>query len=459
MMKYDGIAGKIYLVFGFGKTGQAAARFLQDNEAFVYVWDDKDSSRHLAQQAGYKTNDPATINFQTLKALVLAPGIPLSHKIVEKAQLYGVPVINDLHFLFSANPEATYVGITGTNGKSTTTALITHILREAGRKVQMGGNIGTAALDLKPMGKDDICVLELSSYQLDLIKEHPISVAVILNLTPDHLAHHGDMASYVAAKANIIQTEKPQTFIIGTDDEELIELCGSVKKTCPNLKLQEIAHSHPVDYGLHIEANKITFEGREHKSIDLTYCKTLRGVHNAQNAAAAFAACEALGLSTEDIEKGLRSFLGLPHRQQLVATLESIRFVNDSKATNAHAAAKALSTYPNIYWIVGGRAKQTGLDGLEALLDNVSHAFLIGESEDRFASWCEGKLSFTRCKTLDKALEKATFMARQITKIEDVNSATVLLSPACASWDQFDSFEHRGETFIQLVHELTTKGS
>lgn len=453
MMKLDGIAGKKYLIFGFGKTGRAAARFLQDNDASVLVWDDNEDTRHLAQQAGYEIADLKALNFQKLEALLLAPGIPLTHDIVERARLYKISIINDIDLLFRANPEATFVGITGTNGKSTTTALITHILDKANRKVQMGGNIGTPALSLEPMGKGDICVLELSSYQLDLLTDHPISIAVILNLTPDHLAHHGDMASYVAAKANIIQTDKPQTLIIGTDEPELQELFTSIEKTCPNLKILEIAHNHDVAKGVQISNGKFSLTDIGKKNIDLTYCKTLKGLHNTQNAAAAFTICQALGLTSKEIEKGLGTFPGLAHRQQLIATLRGVRFINDSKATNANAAAKALTTYENIYWIIGGRAKETGLAGLEESIKNVTHAFLIGEAEASFAAWCEGKISVTRCGTLDKALTKAARMAWE----DEKNNACVLLSPACASWDQFDSFEQRGDTFIQLVHDL--KGS
>jgi len=449
MMKLKEIDNKTFLVFGFGKTGCATANFLQNNDAKVFVWDDDESKRHYAMQAGYKVTDPVSINFQTLKALVLAPGIPLNHSIVEKARLYGVDIINDIDFLFKANPDATFIGVTGTNGKSTTTALITHIIKEAGFNVQIGGNFGIPALSLDPMGDGDICVLELSSYQLDLIKENQIKIAVILNITPDHISHHGNMANYISAKTNIIQTDKQQSLIIGTDEKEAKEILESVKNTCPNLNITEISSNDHVKNGIKISKNKFKLI-EDNKVIDLSFCKTLKGLHNTQNAAAAFAVCKTLNISTKQIEKSLRSFSGLNHRQQLVATLNGVQFINDSKATNANATAKALITYNNIYWIIGGRAKETGLDGLEELLDNVKHAFIVGECEDEFAKWCEGKISFTRCKTLDKAVTKSANMAFE----NKISNSSVLLSPACASFDQFDSFEHRGETFVQLVHSL-----
>ncbi len=329
--------------------------------------------------------------------------------------------------------------------------MITHILTNAGLKAQAGGNIGTPALALAPMDETGFYVLELSSYQLDLLKDHPLSIAVLLNITPDHLDHHGNMGGYIAAKKKIIQPKSPQTVIIGTDEPETKTLFKSLQKK-GNLNLIELSAQHDVLQGIRINGRYIT-PTDEQREIDLSPCQTLPGLHNGQNAAAAYAACRAVGLSRIVIEKGLQSFPGLAHRQQLVATLKGVRFINDSKATNANAAEKALAAYDTIYWIAGGLPKEGGLSGLEPLMKNVVHTFLIGQAEEAFASWCEGKVSCSRCGTLDKAVEKASRMAWD----DDRKNACVLLSPACASFDQFKSFEHRGEAFEILVQNLSAE--
>ncbi|NCC02844.1 MAG: UDP-N-acetylmuramoyl-L-alanine--D-glutamate ligase [Proteobacteria bacterium] len=455
MLKLSSVKDQTYLVFGFGKSGQAASSFLQANGARVLVWDDKDTARHLAAQAGYALlPDPDHLSKEKFNGVVLSPGIFLSHKIVVQARKHKIPVINDIDFLFRACPKATFVGVTGTNGKSTTTALITHILSQSGRKVHMGGNIGTPALSLPPLEEDGIYVLELSSYQLDLLKTHPISIAVLLNITPDHIDHHGSMEGYIAAKKNLAQTKTKQTFILGTDEPETQELKKELALR-GNLTLIELSATHDVEKGIRIKDHKLYSTEEGLKPIDMSPCKTLVGTHNAQNAAAAFAACRALGLKASDIEKGLQSFQGLAHRQQLVATLKGLRFINDSKATNADAASKALAAYNTIYWIAGGVPKEGGLSGLEAYMSRVVHAFLIGQAEEDFAAWCEGKVSFSRNDTLDKALAQAARMAWEDGK----KDACVLLSPACASFDQYESYEKRGEHFADLVHALTRENA
>jgi UDP-N-acetylmuramoylalanine--D-glutamate ligase len=297
---------------------------------------------------------------------------------------------------------------------------------------------------------DGIYVLELSSYQLDLLKTHPITVAVLLNITPDHIDHHGSMTGYIAAKKNLAQKKTKQTFILGTDEPETLALKEELA-TRSNLALVELSATHDVENGIHIKDHKLFPQEPNLRPIDMTACKTLVGTHNAQNAAAAFAACHALGLDAAIIEKGLQNFQGLAHRQQLVATLKGVRFINDSKATNADAASKALAAYDTIYWIAGGVPKEGGLSGLESYMPRVVHAFLIGQAEEDFAAWCEGKVSFSRNGTLDKALTQAARMAWQDGK----KDACVLLSPACASFDQYESYEKRGEHFADLVYALT----
>ncbi len=436
MIKLSNVSDQTFLILGFGTSGRATAAALQESGSDVLVWDDKESTRKQAQEAGYEFGNPDTLDFSKLKALVTGPGVPLTHPqphpVIAKARAAGTPILSDLDLLFTAQPKATYVGITGTNGKSTTTALITYILEKAGRKVQMGGNIGNAALSLEPLDKNGIYVLELSSYQLDLIQSNPLQIAVWLNITPDHLDRHGDMAGYIKAKKKIIRQGKPQKLILGADEPEMRALAGecALRK---NLKLALIENV---------------------QNLDFSDAKALAGVHNAQNAMAAIFVCDALGLKQKEIEFGIKNFPGLAHRQQLVAEIDGVRFINDSKATNATATSKALVCYDTIYWIIGGKPKSGGLTGLEEHAPRLTHAFIIGDAEDDFAAWCEAqKISFTRCRTLDVATEKAALMASQ----EKKKDAVVLLSPACASFDQFTSFEKRGEAFMDSVKTIESK--
>jgi len=445
--------GKTFYVLGFGKSGKASAAALRASGATLWAWDDQEKGQKAIRETGYTLTPPAQVDWTQVTALVMAPGIPLTHPkphaAVPLARAAGIPILSDIDLLFAACPKATFVGITGTNGKSTTTALIAHILTDAGRKVQVGGNIGTPALSLEPLGADGFYVLELSSYLLDLIQSNPIKVAVLLNITPDHYDRHGGLEGYIDAKMNIASRETPQTLILGTDEPETKSV---MERLIPyrNIKLHELSTKHDVTCGIHIKDRMLYVKG-EKEPVDITACSTLPGLHNAQNAAAAYATCRALGLSRTAIEEGLRSFPGLDHRQQLVAEIDGVRFINDSKATNADAASKALVCYETIYWIIGGRPKVGGLSGLEELMAPVAHAFLIGEASDAFALWCEARgVPFTKCGTLDVACENAAAMAFEHKR----KGSVVLLSPACASWDQFDSFEARGAHFAALVNAM-----
>jgi UDP-N-acetylmuramoylalanine--D-glutamate ligase len=436
MIILPNIARQKFAVLGLGKSGLATAAALRASKADVIAWDDNPQTRADAEKSGFKVEDLTKIDAKNFSALILSPGIPLTHPqphpVVRHFQKADIDVIGDIELLFRACPEAIYVGVTGTNGKSTTTALIGHILQSAGRKVQIGGNLGTAALALEPLDKDGIYVLELSSYQLELIKQNPISVAVLLNITPDHLDRHGGMQGYIDAKKRIFTTAaKPQTLIIGTGETETRAIAESAKKQS-NLRVEKIE-----DCALE-------------KLVEPTLLPTLPGAHNGQNARAAFLACKALGITDDQIIKGLKSFPGLAHRQQLVSELDGVRFINDSKATNADAAGKALACYDNIYWIIGGKPKEGGLNGLEQFAPRIRHAFLIGQATEEFAAWCEGKISTTRCGTLDAATKQAAHMAWK----DNLPNAVVLLSPACASFDQFKNFEERGNMFASFVKAL-----
>lgn len=449
------IAGHKYAVLGLGKSGLATAATLRASKADFIVWDDNETSRLEATKAGYTVTDPCTLDVSGYKALVISPGIPHTypepHPVAAHFRQAGVSIIGDIELLFRACPLTTYIGITGTNGKSTTTSLIGHILKSAYRKVQVGGNLGTPVLSFQPMGADTICVIELSSYQLELIQNNRLRVGVLLNITPDHIERHGGMEGYVAAKRRIISTGAPQTLVLGTDEPETQAILDDLRDQ-RHIVLEEVSVKRTVKTGVEL-AGSIMVAHRLTGSkniIDLATLPNLAGLHNWQNACAAFAACRALGLTFEAIEHGLRTFPGLVHRQQLVGTLGHVRFINDSKATNADAAGKALACYDNIYWIIGGLPKEGGLNGLEEFMPRVRHAFVIGQAEDDFIAWCEtNKVPATRCHTLDVATARAAEAASQ-----SGQDSVVLLSPACASWDQFKSFEHRGDCFAAQVKEL-----
>ena len=434
MITLPNIAGQKYAVLGLGKSGLATVASLCASKAEAVLWDDNPQTRSEAERVGFQITDLSQADVKTFAALILSPGIPLSHPAVQRFQKTGVDVFGDMELLFRACPSATYIGVTGTNGKSTTTALIGHVLKSAGKKVQIGGNLGIAALALEPLDKDGIYVLEFSSYQLDLIRQNLISVAVLLNITPDHLDRHGSMKGYIDAKKRIFATAKqPQTLIIGSGEDETRAAAQDATKQS----------------NLHIE--KIE-DCKLEKFVEASSLPALPGAHNWQNAQAAFLACHALGVSDEQIVKGLKSFPGLAHRQQLVGEIGGMRFINDSKATNAEATGKALACYDNIYWIIGGKQKKGGLSGLEPFMPRIRHAFLIGEASENFAAWCEGKVSYTHSGTLETATQQAAQMAWK----EKSPNAVVLLSPSCASFDQFKNFEERGTLFASYVKALQT---
>lgn len=456
MIDLKHLRGKRYAVMGLAKSGLATARALADAGVEILAWDDSEAGRAAATAAGIPLTDLNTADLSGVEALVLSPGIPHTfpkpNAVAARARDAGLPIIGDIELLYRAQPKAAYVGITGTNGKSTTTALIGHILALAGRKIQVGGNLGTPVLSFEPLGGDGIYVLEMSSYQLELVPSVGFNVAILLNVTPDHLDRHGGMDGYVAAKRRIFQHPKrSHTAIVGVDDPHCRAVFDEMEHTVP-CAVVPVSAERPTK-GIYVLDGKL-FDGGTEPVIDLSGIPALPGRHNWQNAAAAFAAARACSVPLDTILEGLRSFPGLAHRQQLVADRDGIRFVNDSKATNADAAAKALVCYDPIYWIIGGQPKEGGLDGLEAFLPRIRRAFLIGQAMEQFAAWLDARgVAYTRCGTLEAAVPAAAAEARA----EALPGATVLLSPACASWDQFRSFEHRGEVFAALVNDLLVK--
>ncbi|TCD15245.1 UDP-N-acetylmuramoyl-L-alanine--D-glutamate ligase [Oricola cellulosilytica] len=427
--------GKHIALFGLGESGLATARALVAGGADVTCWDDNPESVAVAAREGLATRDLRELNWRMIDSLILAPGVPLTHPrphwSVELAHAAGVETIGDIE-LFCRERRATcavapLIAITGTNGKSTTTALIAHILREAGRDVQLGGNIGTPILALDPPSPSRVHVIECSSYQIDLAPSLDPSIGVLLNLSPDHLDRHGTMENYAAIKARLLE---------GSD----VAICG-------------VDDSPSRAIGERLKANGrrvVTISIRDRGGPDLSEAPALRGDHNRQNALAAFAACRATGLSDEEIASGLRSFPGLAHRMQIIGRLGNTVFVNDSKATNADAADKSMASFEPIYWIAGGLPKEGGIAALAPRFNRVAKAYLIGEAAPYFAATLGDAVPYEISGTLDVAVRHAAHDAARSTAAEPV----VLLAPAAASFDQFRNFEKRGEAFVNEVMAL-----
>lgn len=460
MLKAKTFAGKKCAVFGLGRSGIATALTLQEGGAQVFAWDDNEKTREIAKAQGVAIFDLNQLDFAELYCLAMTPGVPIygekTHWAATKALEKEVPILGDIEIFareINAIPEEMrpkVVAITGTNGKSTTTALIAHILSNAGKDVRIGGNIGTGVLSLDEPRPGSFYVLELSSYQLDLTKSLHCEVAVLLNVSEDHLERHGNMARYVAAKRNIFANQgRYDTAIIGVDDDYGESLCTRLmaqgsRSTIP------ISSWQFVGCGISAIGSLLwdNTSGRNVEVADLSLAKALPGAHNGQNAAAAYAACKALGLSQEIIARGLYSFGGLKHRLQEVCMIANVRFFNDSKATNADASAQALRAFPRIRWIVGGQAKTDGIDPLIPLFNHVTKAYLIGEASEKFAKTL-GKVPYEKCGTIERAVKAAYEDAREEDGVE-----LVVMSPACASFDQYSDFEKRGDDFIHQVEIL-----
>jgi UDP-N-acetylmuramoylalanine--D-glutamate ligase len=455
MIAVDCFAGRRVAVLGLGRSGQAAARALAAGKAEVLAWDDNPKARDsVAAEA--TPCDLATADWAGIAALVLSPGIPHSfpapHPAVLRAREAGVEIIGDIELLGRMQPSSRYVGITGTNGKSTTTALIGHILACAGQPVEIGGNLGTPALSFAPLGTSGTYVLEASSFQLELIATLAFNVAVLLNITPDHLDRHGDMDGYVAAKRRIFARQGgSDTAIIGIDDPICRGICGELQRTGV-ARVLPISITGPAPGGIQVESGwLIDATGAQPvRVLDLAQTERLPGSHNAQNAAAAYAAARALGIPPEQAVQAIRGFPGLAHRQELVGAIGGVRYINDSKATNADAAEKALACYDAIYWIAGGLPKAGGITALTPYFARLRHAYLIGAATEEFAATLGDSAPFSRCGDLAAALAAAHAAAQR----DHIPGAVVLLSPACASYDQFPNFEVRGDTFRRLVEDL-----
>ena len=464
MIAVRGVQGRRVGVLGLGRSGLATARALREGGAQALVWDDSAEARARAEAEGFAavelSRDAA---WPDMAALIVAPGIPhlcpAPHPVIARALALGVPVDNDIGLFFRslATPDwdamdspPRVVAVTGSNGKSTTTALIHHLLLAAGRTSQMAGNLGRGVLDIHPPGDGEAVVLVLSSYQSELARALTPDVAVFTNLSPDHLDRHGGMGGYFAAKARLFTLGGPDRAVIGVDEAEGTYLADQIGEGAQDDRVIRISSGRKLEgFGWSVFARKGFLsewrKGRQVASIDLRAMTGLPGAHNHQNACAAYAAVRSLGLGPREIEAGLASFEGLPHRSQLVAEIGGVRFVNDSKATNVDSAAKALQAFPRIRWIAGGLGKDGGIGALAPHLGSVVKAYLIGHSARDFALQI-GATPHEICETMERAVARAA--------AEAVAGETVLLAPAAASFDQYPNFEKRGEDFTARVRAL-----
>ena len=464
MIPVQGYQGRKVAVLGLGRSGQATARALIAGGAEALVWDDSPEARAKAEAEGFVCTDlTRNLALEGVAVLVTSPGIPhlypAPHKVILRAYEMGVPVDNDIGLFFRSYATADWddfevtpriVCVTGSNGKSTTTALIQHILTVAGRPCQMGGNIGRGVLDLDPAQDGEVVVLELSSYQTDLARALTPDVAVFTNLSPDHLDRHGGMGGYFAAKRRLFAEGGPDRAVIGVDEVEGRYLAGQMAEGPADDRVIRVSSGQKLEgFGWSVFARKGFLaewrKGRQVASVDLREVAGLPGAHNHQNACAAYAACRALGIAPKLIEGAFDSFAGLPHRSQLVGEKGGVRFVNDSKATNVDSAGKALQAFAKIRWIAGGMAKEGGIAGLLPFAGSVSKAYLIGHSARDFAVEL-GVVPYEICETMARAVTLAA--------AEAVAGEVVLLAPAAASFDQYADFEKRGEDFIGLVKSV-----
>jgi UDP-N-acetylmuramoylalanine--D-glutamate ligase len=452
-------AGKKVAVFGLGGSGLASASALLAGGADVIGWDDDEAVVARANSAGIPTGDLRQLDWGRISALVLAPGVPLTHPAphwsVTLACNAAVEVIGDIE-LFCRERRANaamapFVAITGTNGKSTTTALTAHLLRRAGYEAETGGNIGTAILSLQPPRAGLVHVIEVSSYQIDLAPTLDPSIGILLNITEDHLDRHGSLPAYAAIKERLVAgVQKNGTAIVGVDDVWGAAVADRVEHV--GRRLLRVSVRRPLPDGLYVEGEQIVLAGggSAHAIAHLGGIGSLRGLHNAQNAACAGGAALALGLSASAIQQGLLSFPGLAHRMEQVGRRKNVLFVNDSKATNADSAGQALACFSDIFWIAGGRAKTGGIASLAAFFPRVRKAYLIGEAASAFAAQLEGHAPHVFAGTL----ECAVALAARDAEASGLAEAAVLLSPACASFDQYRNFELRGDAFRELVLAL-----
>lgn len=464
MIPVQGFENQTVAVLGLGRSGRATAKALAAGGAHPLCWDDSPSGRDAAETEGFEVRDLTRDGaFDGVAALIVSPGIPhlypAPHPVIARAWDAGVPVDNDIGLFFRSfaaegfddfDTSPRVIAITGSNGKSTTSALTHHILRECGRPTQLAGNIGRGVLDIDPPQDGEVIVLELSSYQTDLARALTPDIAVLTNLSPDHLDRHAGHGGYFAAKRRLFAEGGPDRAIIGVDENEGRYLANQLAMGRADDRVIAISTGRKLSgEGWSVFARKGFLseyrKGRQVGSIDLREIAGLPGAHNHQNACAAYAACRTLGIGPRQIEEAMKSYPGLPHRSQLIAEIGGVKYVNDSKATNVDSAAKALQAFPRIRWICGGLEKEGGVDALLPHVGSVAKAYVIGREAEKFALALRG-VDAEICTTMEVAVARAAAEA----EAGDV----VLLAPACASFDQYDNFEKRGEDFAAQVAKL-----
>ena len=459
MLEVTTYAGERVAILGLGRSGLSAARALFAGGADVHAWDDDAARCAQAGDAGILTANLYDANWDDFAALVLSPGIPLTHPaphpLVVSAQRANCEIVGDIELFAREKPVGRIAAITGTNGKSTTTELIGHLLKSCGISVAVGGNVGFPVLDLPKLSSDGAYVIELSSYQIDLAPSLAADVAVLLNLSPDHLERHGSMQGYIAAKRQLFERQRAgQVAIVGVDDPDSRTICDDLRRSNRGRVIAISASAAPdceifvQDGRLH---DKTSDSGDDTPLADLHAARDLKGTHNWQNSAAAYAVAQCLGGSSDCMTEGLLSFPGLAHRMEDLGAVAGVRFVNDSKATNPDAATRALSCYDSVFWIAGGRAKDVTLQSLEPLFPKIAHAFLIGEAAPLFADALAGHVPTTILGDLESAVTEAHTRAMGYQGSDPV----ILLSPACVSFDQFSDFEERGNRFRELVRIIS----
>ena len=456
MIPVSTFAGKRVAVFGLGQSGLLAAKALREGGADVAAFDDDEKKIAEARTAGVQIENLRNLDWRNVAALVLAPGVPLTHPephwTVGLARQANVEVIGDIELFCrertKSGRDCPLVAITGTNGKSTTTALTAHLISVAGRDAQMGGNIGVPVLALEPFGPGRAYVLEVSSYQIDLAPSLDPTVGVLLNVTEDHIDRHGSMENYAAIKERLpANVERDGTAVIDVDDAYTQSAANRIERAGKNVVRVSVVS--PLTDGYYVEGSRILSAsgGKSETVADLAGIGSLRGAHNAQNAACALATCIALGIDLATIQKGLESFPGLAHRMEQVGRKGNVLFVNDSKATNADSAAKALASFHDIFWIAGGKPKTGGIDSLSEFFPRIRKAYLIGEAANEFAKTLNRRVPYEVNRILPAAIEAAARDAQA----SGLKEAVVLLSPACASFDQYPNFEVRGKAFTDVV--------
>lgn len=461
MIPVTGHEGARIAVLGLGRSGLATARALRAGGAIPVCWDDNTEARERAAAEGFVTAPlKGSDAWEGMAALITSPGIPhlypAPNPVIADALARGIPVDNDIGLFFrsfathdwdSFDVTPRVIAVTGSNGKSTTSALIHHVLTEAGRPAQLAGNIGRGVLDIEPGIEGSVVVLELSSYQTELARALTPDIAVFTNLSPDHLDRHGGMGGYFAAKRRLFAEGGPDRAVIGVDEPEGQFLAGQLSVAPADDRVIRVTSGKLSGPGWGVSTRKGFLsehrKGRQTGAIDLRAIPGLPGAHNHQNAACAYAACRSLGLAPREIERAFHSFAGLPHRSQIVGTANGVTFVNDSKATNVDSAAKALQAFKRIRWIAGGLEKEGGLSGLTSHLGEVRKAYLIGRAARDFALGLPETTPQAVCETMARAVAEAVADAEP--------GDTILLAPAAASFDQYDSFERRGEDFLAEV--------